>query len=63
MCVGIEDTGKILDSAYMNNYKSCVQNVCAMYKGFKFCLCLCLIVKLSIITHQMSSLLNPLDII
>ena len=53
-------TGKLLDSAYMNNYKSWVQNVCAMYKGFKFCLCLCSVVNLSMISHPLSSLLNPL---
>jgi hypothetical protein len=59
LCVGIEGTGKLLDSAYMKNYKSWVQNVCAIYKGSKFCLCLCLIVKLSMISHPLSSLLNP----
>jgi len=44
----------------MNNYKSWVQIVCAMYKGFKFRLCLCLVVNLSVISHPLSSLLNPL---
>ena len=56
--VSIYDTGKLLDSAYMNSYKTFVKNVCAVYKGSKFFLCLCWIVKLSMILHPLSSLLN-----
>jgi hypothetical protein len=59
LCVTIYDTGNVVDCAYMNNYKSCVKNVCAIYKGFKFFLCLCLIVKISMISHPLSRLLNP----